>query len=424
MEFFSTAYAWFETQVKTNEIFAGVVGGSVMVSALYYLKYIPSLIGRFLVRQFTVTMEIRNNNEAYAWISIWLSQHPYLTRARRVRMLKYNFEGEDGDRKEDRSILGIGEGWHLIREGLGWIAIQRIVEEGQSLDKHIKETYELYSIGRSQDTLKRVVSKARELMYTRPSLSVRVYDYGWREVQSKEFRDLSSVIMEDSAREDLVGDIQRFFDSKDRYVERGIPWHRGYLLYGPAGCGKTSLIMALASHFRRPLCVMNVGSLDDDSDLLGAIRTLPKDGFLVLEDIDSIQNDRATTKKSDDSDEDRKPISMSALLNCIDGPFSGDGQIILMTTNYPEKLDAALLRAGRIDYKLCMDTLTTELAQQFFRRFFPNTMERVTVSDIRPCVMQEICMTHENSAQEACKAVNTLKKEGDLCQITTLKERI
>lgn len=48
---------------------------------------------------------------------------------------------------------------------------------------------------------------------------------------------------------------QEFLASRDWYAERGLPYRRGYLLYGPPGCGKSSFIFALAGHLGLNICM-------------------------------------------------------------------------------------------------------------------------------------------------------------------------
>ena len=44
-------------------------------------------------------------------------------------------------------------------------------------------------------------------------------------------------------------------------------------------------------------------------------------------------------------------LTLSGLLNAIDGVTSSEGRIVFMTTNYVDKLDPALIRPGRVDYR-------------------------------------------------------------------------
>ena len=57
-----------------------------------------------------------------------------------------------------------------------------------------------------------------------------------------------------------------------RYVERGIPYRRGYLLHGPPGSGKTSFITALAGELGFDICVLNLGEVGQCSCSVAAVR--------------------------------------------------------------------------------------------------------------------------------------------------------
>ena len=63
---------------------------------------------------------------------------------------------------------------------------------------------------------------------------------------------------------------------------------------------------------------------------------------------------------------------LSMLLNVLDGANPSHGRIILMTTNCPEKLDAAIKRPGRVDVQLEMSYVTQEVFTQFMKSYYPD----------------------------------------------------
>ena len=66
--------------------------------------------------------------------------------------------------------------------------------------------------------------------------------FGW----PKDKRPFSSVVLDKGVAENIRDDVVDFLHNSKWYHDRGIPYRRGYLLYGPPGCGKTSFITALA----------------------------------------------------------------------------------------------------------------------------------------------------------------------------------
>lgn len=82
-------------------------------------------------------------------------------------------------------------------------------------------------------------------------------------------------------------------------LQKGIPYRRGYLLYGPPGCGKSSYITALAGELERGICVLNLserGLTDDRLNHLLAVA--PQQTIILLEDVDAAFSSREETKES------------------------------------------------------------------------------------------------------------------------------
>src|SRR5258708_34026656 len=87
-----------------------------------------------------------------------------------------------------------------------------------------------------------------------------------------------------------------------------------------------------------------------DTSLREAITGVEANSFFVIEDVDCIH---ASRKRTETEKGDKKSgVTLSGLLNVVDGLFSPPGAIFVMTTNHREKLDPALIRPGRIDLQL------------------------------------------------------------------------
>ena len=184
----------------------------------------------------------------------------------------------------------------------------------------------------------------------------------WTRASVKKPRPLSSVVLDKSDAVDLCEDIRRFQKSAEWYLDKGIPYRRGYLLWGPPGTGKTSFTQAIAGHLGLSLCYLNLssGRMDDDT-LNRTLNECPANSIILLEDIDGIFAGRedvlgAKQAKKGKRKGGRGPrITFAGLLNALDGIRSQEGRILFMTTNHKDKLDPALLRPGRADFHVKLD---------------------------------------------------------------------
>src|SRR5690606_5301281 len=107
-------------------------------------------------------------------------------------------------------------------------------------------------------------------------------------------RDLETDVLADGLMERLVDDLEGFFAAETAWGRLGIPWHRGYLLSGPPGTGKTSVVKALASHFGMDLYYAPLADLREDANLIDLVSAVRPRSLLLLEDVDvlSFTHDR------------------------------------------------------------------------------------------------------------------------------------
>ena len=172
-------------------------------------------------------------------------------------------------------------------------------------------------------------------------------------------------------------DIAQFRKSKQRYQRLGIPYHRGYLFYGPPGTGKTSLVSALAAHVGLSIYTANLTEFTDRS-LMSAVNQVPANSVLLFEDIDCMKSSQARAEpdgKDTKQNASQTGVTLSGLLNVLDGFYAPIGVLFVMTTNHVEKLDQALLRPGRIDYRLYLGKASDRQKVELYRRFFPQSSE-------------------------------------------------
>lgn len=247
-----------------------------------------------------------------------------------------------------------------------------------------KEEISVSCVGRSPEILRELFSECRTeyLKLTRNKTSIFEHrDSAWKKTRAIDIRQLDTVILDEKKKTVLLKDIRSFLDPQARawYSQRGIPYRRGYLLYGPPGTGKSSLSLSIAGGCDLDIYILNISSVDDSS--LGELFTkLPAHCVILLEDIDAVDatqsRQRETVKSGQDETSSstkgkpRERVSLSVLLNVLDGVGSQEGRVLIMTTNHAEHLDAALIRPGRVDMKLELGLTNKDINTQLFCAIF------------------------------------------------------
>jgi AAA+ superfamily predicted ATPase len=236
--------------------------------------------------------------------------------------------------------------------------------------------------------------------------------YGWATRSDLPPRTMDSVSLPQEQKDRVITDLQEFLDAEDDYNRLAIPWHRGYMFYGPPGTGKTSFVKALANHFNLDLWYVSLSDVKAEGDLLTRLNDVTPRSLLLLEDIDIL-------KITHDREAEQGGVSLSSLLNILDGVATPHGLITMMTTNRFDVLDPALTRAGRMDVveELAYPSVTT--VNDMFRHFYDNDDTAVGYipegifeqRKIGTSQIAEILKRNMNDPIGAAEGVRTLIKE-------------
>ncbi|CAK8576582.1 unnamed protein product [Lathyrus sativus] len=167
----------------------------------------------------------------------------------------------------------------------------------------------------------------------------------WHSVALNHPATFKTLAMDSELRNRIFDDLDLFLEREELYKSVGQPWKRGYLLYGPPGCGKSSLISAMANYINFDVYDLQLGDVLGYTELRSLLMSTQNRSILVVEDID------CTLQLHNRLGFRVPPVTLSGFLSLIDGLWSscGEERIIVFTTNHKNKLDPALLWPGRID---------------------------------------------------------------------------
>ena len=155
------------------------------------------------------------------------------------------------------------------------------------------------------------------------------------------------LVLEPEIQRLVQRDFESFFARKEWFQRHRLPFKRGYLFYGPPGNGKTSVIRAMASRPHLALFSVNFNNQEVDDSAISAMLEEARNiapALVVLEDLDRL------FPRDESKRYEGVKVSISGLLNGLDGIAVQQGLIVVATANDPSQLDPAIFnRPGRFD---------------------------------------------------------------------------
>ncbi|CRG91084.1 putative mitochondrial chaperone BCS1-B [Talaromyces islandicus] len=330
------------------------------------------------------TVTVPNHDEAYDMLLAWISTQPFADevqsslvsvgpRRRRVFAVDHSSEYK---KKALTYAPWNGSFYFWYKNHLLQFSCR--VKEGVF---NSQEELRLSCIGRSPKIAKELLEEGRTEYLKRIQKKTSVFEHEngeWKKIVSRDIRPISTVIMNEGDKKALVEDIQDFLSEETRnwYARRGIQYKRGFLWYGPPGTGKSSFSFSIAGQFELDIYVLSIPKVDD-GEITSLFSKLPPHCIVLLEDVDAVgtaRTERPGTSKSlgesstvsSEGGKSPEKLSMSGLLNALDGVSSAEGRVLIMTTNHIDKLDKALIRTGRVDQKVFFPLADEDLTLRLF----------------------------------------------------------
>lgn len=376
---------WFIEQMKTNQFMSGAIGGSVSFAILNYLKswilFVFFVIKNFFIRE--ITLLSATNREFYDSFNKYVSnfiKHPknikISSRTAYIRTHSDGFtvpqRGKIGDFPtvvKTKHEAGYGAHWFWYN----WFTFVRVVISLDQ-DNHTEsktETISVYFSGLRPRSMRNKFYEDFCKWHTKETVDPGYFKFNeWGnayKIKGMKDRPLESIFMgeKDLARVDNA--VAQSFESDERFDKLGRNKTIGILLEGPPGTGKSSLIQALASKYRKDIYYVDFSAKEGSfSSILSGISGLPKNTFIVMEDIDCYE---CTHKRDEDTS---KSAQLATILRMIDGIDLPDNSVVFATTNNVDILDEALTRPGRFDVRIHMGFADKCMAQKMIEYIDPS----------------------------------------------------
>ncbi|KAJ6582396.1 P-loop containing nucleoside triphosphate hydrolase protein [Mycena capillaripes] len=349
-----------------------------------------------ILAAFWVTAYFLEDDSSYDWMMVWLAKQPAWAQARDVDISTRSFglntsavmvPGEEDD--NGLSLINSRKMAYMPAPSLTfsmwyrgrYMLITRTQARTGRRGRN-EETLQISIFTRHHRVLNELLLEAKKEYKAAEGQSVLIYaadtNNNWSHVASRPKRNINSVILDPGVSSLLVNDARDFLDSKSWYAARGIPFRRGYLLYGAPGSGKTSIITSVAGELGLDIYIVSLSRSGlDDSSLSALISELPEKCIALMEDIDAAfsgsLNRDALEDPADSGSTQESPtsrLSLSGLLNALDGVAAQEGRILYATTNKYHALDPALCRPGRMDVHVEFKLASKYQAERLFYSFY------------------------------------------------------
>lgn len=343
-----------------------------------------------------------------------------------------------------------------------------MITENNKGEKTLEHKYALYSNNKSLAELRNFLNDIienlnKDMIYDlNKKLTYYIFDRTcdesniFDEYPLENDRSFENVFFDEKM--ELKNRLDFFLNNREWYKQKGIPYTLGIMFSGKPGCGKTSTIKAIAKYTNRHIIDVPLSKIESCRDLMNIFykeeineKVVPMNKRIYLfEDIDSILDilkDRELQEKKEKTDSEKlvdktnefvnnlnlitkkcsviKPnkdkLNLGFFLNLIDGVLETPGRILIISTNYPEKLDRALVRPGRIDIKIHLEKCSRNVIRDILEHYYglrellketsdklSNIIESFYLKEITPAELYLFCFKHSSID----KMIETFEIEG------------
>jgi len=339
-------------------LFTLIIGGSLVYFKQFFLFIIEN------IKNLVVT-SLKVEESSYFFYSF---QNFILTEYnKKVNNFYYRNFFDDWIGKESNANLFYSSGFILIKfQGKKFLVLknQNQIQNSFNPFKDTKQNFQIFCFGK--DKLNSLIdyidtNYGSNFIKSYYNFNGEVKCSG--KVTNKNF---DNIYLDDGIIDFLKNDLDTFAKSKETYDNYGIRYKRCYLFHGEPGTGKSSLSLGISNYTKRDILSINMSKDITDSNLISLISNRPQKSIVLFEDIDCLLDD---INRSEESKDKEVKISLSCILNILDGIYTPNDVIFIITTNNLDKIDDAVKRKGRTDVLLEIKKPSSKLMNGLKNKF-------------------------------------------------------
>ena len=323
---------------------------------------VAEIIGNALRTRFTIPIKITSNSIDY-------SKYIELLKKIDKKFNKHTIEANNRRYVDGLFMIDTGKGSYILVYGYPELSSSN---NSRDNDGYIFYSLEMYLIGHgSLKVLNKIKNFINSTDNNNDTGTITLYEIsgerdGWTSIKSfVEKRGFDTLFFDGNIHQEIKDHIDNWERCEDVFAKRGLTHKTGILVHGKPGTGKSTLAKAIASDLNYVLISIDSSSFDNINliELTNAINNDNMKAVIFIDELDTIFKSR-----DDDTTDDQK-ARVNKLLSFLDGVNSPNHAIFVATTNYFNKLDAAVKRKGRFDKVIELTDMNADTALRMCNSF-------------------------------------------------------
>ena len=371
-------FSQFDQILTTNQFAQGGFIIAVASWLFYQLKSVPLLIYNSLIKLFVFRVEIAFDHEdkTYEYFSKWYVKNFPSKFNKTVAKINFERSADPWDyeyvTRTKKLVLDLFQGSdnNFIYYKGRFLSIRKI----RAKLEHANNSGDIYSneyiitglFARKQIMymLNEILEEKQKELSSSTGISL-ITSSGLEKKHSilTIFKNFDQLFFQ--GKSELINYLDNWNQRKLKSKSMGILHKTGISLFGPPGTGKTSIAKAIAHRYGLTLVMINLANFKSDDDLINFISVQAGDSVFLLEDVDDFLGKVQRSKLNGKSN-----ISFSCVLQILDGIYSPNNSIFILTTNHEDELDPSVYRDGRINYRANITYPSNSEIKEFIESYF------------------------------------------------------